>query len=245
MKLHVRNVLLVAVGLLCISVHFTEGRGSREIRGRQELTETTTCLQDTNTAFTLVEELKSFAEAVEDCKSRNATLARISTSEENDIVISLLQERNIESNIYIGVFADPESEFSVRDPERFVYVDGVENISFFNEAKVFPWISQGPRGDGDCVTITDTAHVWYDTSCVGRRAFVCRNLCNGSTTNEDLDPDSDVPTTPTSTFPEILIYIILSPMYILVSCLFGLLVFKQQQKLLRKAEDPLDIEIAL
>ena len=41
------------------------------------------------------------------------------------------------------------------DPTRFTYVDGTQDQSFYQEARVFPWGSNQPNnadnGDQDCV----------------------------------------------------------------------------------------------
>lgn len=126
------------------------------------------CLEN-STGFFLLPSLMDFEAAKVTCVSRNATLARVSSAEEQNFIASLLRTNEVQGEIWIGICAMlfcTETHFSLlgledlnqtggRDPTRFTFVDGSsEGLDFFAQNGIFPWDSSNPddrSGNQFCV----------------------------------------------------------------------------------------------
>ena len=97
------------------------------------------CFEKVGDEFILVFEELSFVAAVEACNEMSANLARISSVEEFDTVVglkTLVPEGISLDDTWIGVISTGD----VSDQSSYEFVDGYQDISFFNvDVGVFPW----------------------------------------------------------------------------------------------------------
>ena len=101
------------------------------------------CFEDTQ--FTLVQQQVKFEQAEIACESRNATVARISSSSEHKAIKLLLDKANQNEELWLGLI--DLDQIGGNDTERFTFVDGSEEgLDFFTTAGQFPW---GPNQPND------------------------------------------------------------------------------------------------
>ena len=121
--------------------------------------------------FTFVEAFVVFDTALSQCRSRSATLARISNAAEHAFVVDFFNRSGVTSDVWIGNYDwrvlyvkpnnlltlgvfDPDDS-GILNPERFQFVDGnIEERNFFLTFSQFPWGSNQPNnnnGNQNCV----------------------------------------------------------------------------------------------
>ena len=134
------------------------------------------CVRETQREFARIrEEPETQALAKTLCTDENATLAIVTTSQENDAVISIIDS---EAEGWIGV-EDP-IDIGGNEPGRFFYVDRtVVDRSFFKlNGRQLPWSSQDPNDTGgveNCVFMR--SEKWRDTPCDNEALVICSRPC--------------------------------------------------------------------
>lgn len=152
------------------------------------------CFEETNAAFKLfATSLANFDAAVELCKAESATLARISSLAENDFVKELVEEfENPVDVFWLGIH-DPIRTVGASGTARLRYVNGFNEMSFFQNAFQKPWNVAEPfnlDGRQSCVSWVVSFlqaeesisfdNEWDDTSCQRELSFLCRRPCESS-----------------------------------------------------------------
>lgn len=164
------------------------------------------------TRFTLFLDAQvSFDMANEICNQvEGRSLARISTEEENELLLRLMNSAEIDFT-WIGLHAvasssERQTELEARassalDPRRFVYVDGSDTgPAFYETEAIYPW-----RGDNPDVPVEQEACVaiktlrtttgWVDTLCSRSGGFVCRSSTTNCSTTADLNQSGSLDST--------------------------------------------------
>lgn len=162
-------------------------------------------LPNATSEFALFMGSYSFDQGKAMCENEGATLARISSREEFDFVLeefSVLEFGTVFSFYYydysyeailfipevwiglkdvgaseIGTESDEEAESISLSTDRFTYVDGFENKSFFLEEGELPWRSSEPNNVNDvqnCVLFDLSAEHWRDHNCSSSLPVLCR-----------------------------------------------------------------------
>lgn len=193
------------------------------------------CFKASNTEYFFISDLKTFLEASEDCRARKGILAKITNQKEHDFVSDLFSQTTIERNYYIGLVDQnfttdgfPEANFrmkAVQDlkADRFTYVDGDTNNSFYQKSNAFPWLFDEPSDDGDCVSMTDSNSKWKVSHCMSDRPYLCQRTCQ--LFSDSIDEDEADPYTQEDT-----VLVIIAPVVIILSCLLGALLFYLQYR---------------
>lgn len=212
------------------------------------------CFNETNTEFIVIGSNNTdFINAKARCMANHqATLARISSIEENEFVKELILTSQVGLNSYIGLLDFNEtvngegSTFNPRDPGRFRFVDlSTEGLSFFRkENGIEPWDIRNPTGVGDCVAITNEDLRWRSTSCGASRPYVCRRSCTGSSAPSTLPTTSAAPPSISSDVEidngndrsKIFLHVIFGVCIIAMSCLIGFALFKYKTTMTRLRE---------
>lgn len=90
------------------------------------------------------------------------------------------------SVVHVGLQAPADSELSLKDPERFFFIDGNNTNADFYSTEGPPWESGQPddafNNDPreDCVIIRKSTLGWHDSGCGGNRGFLCQRPCRTS-----------------------------------------------------------------
>ena len=134
-----------------------------------------------------------FEQAKAECINRNATLARISNSQEHFFVQEFLDSiDSIADNEQFWIGVEDVQKSGANVPQRFSFVDGSEDgLEFFEIPSAFPWQSGQPNNVDeieDCVEFARPDADWRDIDCATQRLILCRQELNE---NEDEVADDD------------------------------------------------------
>lgn len=143
-------------------------------------------IEGTESVYTFNSSVVTFEEAELACLDLNATLARVSSKEDNDFIIEFLNNIsafNIRGTVFLGITKNSSNSSS--KTSDFFFVDGFKDTSFFQTAFEEPWGVTEPNGndenDEDCVEIVNNngslVNKWNDVPCTVERPFLCRTEC--------------------------------------------------------------------
>lgn len=135
---------------------------------------------------------KTFSQAVVACEGHRATLASVVDDIESSFIqhLSTIEALGV---YYIGVH-DPLGVNESGNTDRFVFVDGTLNRTFFQAPFQHPWRSASPRGAfehgrSSCISVGEEG-LWSETSCDEHLSFICKRASNADT-DSGTDDDSD------------------------------------------------------
>lgn len=142
---------------------------------------------------------KTLTQAMTECQRTGASLASIRNADEAAVVenLSRLDDTGV---YYIGVYDHIAFEDAIEnndfvqnegnETDRFVFIDGHQDHSFYQQPGELPWSSNEP--DGNSTGIEDMAAcvvvsggLWFDESCERIASFVCRKELLGDETDGD------------------------------------------------------------
>lgn len=133
----------------------------------------------------------TFDEAVQNCKSKGASLAYIDNVEEFEFIRTIVQSHiQLFPTTFIAYSLAYQAPLGFIDGSGsdFLALNGAANASFFAKEKVFPWDSNSPSLDLDsseCVGALEgvaggilSQGLWFSASCTQRRPHICRRDSN-------------------------------------------------------------------
>lgn len=115
------------------------------------------CVDKASFALFTPENGVDFSTAITSCEEKGMTLARISTAQEQNVLMAKVIDSQLNNSVHIGVHRLDQQD-SVTEPStsQFVYVDETTgNEEFYSIPREFPWNDRNPnnlQGSAFCVS---------------------------------------------------------------------------------------------
>lgn len=123
--------------------------------------------------------------------SDGSRLASIRNFKETELVLNLLLvTANSSRSAWIGLFDDGTSGLDGSNPERFKFIDGFDNNTFFATQGVDPWRNGRPTTNEEMCVMLE-GQFWNDVRCSASLNVICRSPCNELILEPEVEMNND------------------------------------------------------